>query len=154
MIEEAIVSILAAAKIGAIQTIIFSGYSSESLQIRLQDCHAKILLTSDGFHRKGKSISQKIIVETATENTDVEKIIVFHTKELTNMRNQKKFNFMIHWYLIKVTLVIPKLWILRILYSFCIPLELLENLKGLFTHMVAFLSLQVTRHHIGRYPSK
>jgi len=54
MIAEAIVSILAAAKIGAIQTIIFSGYSSESLQIRLQDCHAKILLTSDGFNRKGK----------------------------------------------------------------------------------------------------
>ena len=59
MIEEAIVSILAAAKIGAIQTIIFSGYSSESLQIRLQDCHAKILLTSDGFNRKGKSCVPK-----------------------------------------------------------------------------------------------
>ena len=71
MVEEAIVSILAAAKIGAIQTIIFSGYSSESLQIRLQDCHAKILLTSDGFHRKGKPVSQKTTVETAIENTDI-----------------------------------------------------------------------------------
>ena len=51
MIEEAIVSILAAAKIGAVQTIVFSGYSYESLKTRLQDCHAKILITSDGFHR-------------------------------------------------------------------------------------------------------
>ncbi|MCH9657234.1 AMP-binding protein, partial [archaeon] len=59
MIEEAFLSILAAAKIGAIQTIIFSGYSSDSLHVRLKDCNAKILITSDGFHRKGKTISQK-----------------------------------------------------------------------------------------------
>ena len=61
MIEEAMLAILAAAKIGAIQTVIFSGYSSESLHVRLQDCNAKILLISDGFQRKGKSISQKKI---------------------------------------------------------------------------------------------
>jgi acetyl-CoA synthetase len=93
MIEEAIVSILAAAKIGAIQTIIFSGYSSESLQIRLQDCHAKILLTSDGFHRKGKSISQKITVETATENTDIEKIIVVSYKGIDKYSESGKIQF-------------------------------------------------------------
>jgi len=93
MIEEAIVSILAAAKIGAIQTIIFSGYSSESLQIRLQDCHAKILLTSDGFHRKGKSISQKITVETATENTDIEKIIVVSYKGIDQYSESGKIQF-------------------------------------------------------------
>ncbi len=73
MIEEAIVSILAAAKIGAIQSVIFSGYSSESLQIRLQDCHAKILLTSDGFNRKGKDVSQKTTIESAIIDTDIEK---------------------------------------------------------------------------------
>ena len=61
MIEEAIISILAAAKIGAVQTVIFSGYSSESLHVRLQDCNAKILLVSDGFHRKNKNVSQKKI---------------------------------------------------------------------------------------------
>ena len=93
MIEEAIVSILAAAKIGAIQTIIFSGYSSESLQIRLQDCHAKILLTSDGFHRKGKSISQKITVEIATENTDIEKIIVVSYKGIDKYSEYGKIQF-------------------------------------------------------------
>ena len=76
MIEESILAILASAKIGAVQTVIFSGYSSESLQIRLQDCKAKILFVSDGFQRKGKNISQKKIIETATNNTSVEKIIV------------------------------------------------------------------------------
>ena len=50
MIKEAIISILAAAKIGAIQTVIFSGYSSESLHVRLQDCDAKIILLSFRRH--------------------------------------------------------------------------------------------------------
>ncbi len=76
MIEEAILSILAAAKIGAIQTIIFSGYSSDSLHMRLKDCNAKILIISDGFYRKGKSISQKQSVDIALKNTMVKKTIV------------------------------------------------------------------------------
>ncbi len=80
MIEEAFLSILAAAKIGAIQTIIFSGYSSDSLHVRLKDCNAKILITSDGFHRKGKTISQKQSVESALSDTNVEKIIVIQYK--------------------------------------------------------------------------
>ena len=73
MIEEAIVAILAAAKIGAVQTVIFSGYSSESLHIRLQDCNAKILLITDGFYRKGKPISQKLASSNAIKDTAVEK---------------------------------------------------------------------------------
>ena len=76
MIEEAIIAILAAGKIGAIQTVIFSGYGAESLKIRLEDCNAKILFVSDGFHRKGKKISQKENVIKATEKTTVEKIII------------------------------------------------------------------------------
>jgi len=93
MIEEAIISILAAAKIGAIQTIIFSGYSSDSLQIRLQDCKAKILLTSDGFHRKGKSISQKTIVENATMDTNIEKIVVVPYKGIDQYEKSNKIEF-------------------------------------------------------------
>ena len=93
MIEEAIISILAAAKIGAVQTIIFSGYSSESLQIRLQDCKAKILLTSDGFHRKGKSISQKTIVENAIVDTNIEKIVVVPYKGIDQYEKSNKIEF-------------------------------------------------------------
>jgi len=80
MVEEAILSVLAAAKIGAIQTIIFSGYSSDSLHVRLKDCNAKILIASDGFHRKGKIISQKKSIETALIDTVVEKTIVISYK--------------------------------------------------------------------------
>ncbi len=76
MIKESIIAILACAKIGAIQTVIFSGYSSESLKIRLQDCNAKILFVSDGYQRKGKQISQKPAVVDAIKDTNIEKTIV------------------------------------------------------------------------------
>jgi acetyl-CoA synthetase len=93
MIEESILAILASAKIGAVQTVIFSGYSSESLQIRLQDCKAKILFVSDGFQRKGKMISQKNIVQNATQNTDIEKIIVVPYKGIDSFTKSENVVF-------------------------------------------------------------
>ncbi len=93
MIEESIITILASAKIGAVQTVIFSGYSSESLQIRLQDCKAKILFVCDGFQRKGKPISQKVIIEDATQNTDIEKIIVVPYKGVDIYEKSNKILF-------------------------------------------------------------
>lgn len=93
MIEEAILAILASAKIGAVQTVIFSGYSSESLHIRLADCNAKVLFVSDGFTRKGKSISQKEIMMDATKNTSVEKIIVVPYKGIDEYGDKEKIVF-------------------------------------------------------------
>jgi len=90
MIEEAIITILAASKIGAIQTVIFSGYSSESLHIRLDDCKAKILFVSDGFYRKGKPISQKNSVNHAIKNTVVEKTVVVSYKGIDNYEESEK----------------------------------------------------------------
>ena len=90
MIEEAIIAILAAAKIGAIQTVIFSGYSSESLNIRLQDCNAKLLIVSDGFYRKGKPISQKDATKSAIKNTSIEKIIVMPYKGIDIYKKEEK----------------------------------------------------------------
>ncbi|MBM2819481.1 MAG: AMP-dependent synthetase and ligase [Nitrosarchaeum sp.] len=93
MIEEAILAILASAKIGAIQTVIFSGYSSESLQIRLQDCKAKILFACDGFQRRGKSISQKQIINKAIKDTKIEKVIVIPYKGVDKYNEFEKFIF-------------------------------------------------------------
>ena len=89
MIQEAILAILASAKIGAVQTVIFSGYSTESLHIRLQDCNAKILFVSDGFYRKGKSISQKETMQKAIQDTYVEKTIVVKYKGIDKYANSK-----------------------------------------------------------------
>ena len=94
MIEEAIIAILAAAKIGAIQTVIFSGYSHESLQIRLQDCNAKILFVCDGFTRKGKKILQKNTVELAIKQTSVQKIILVPYRGFDSYDNPE----IIHYY--------------------------------------------------------
>lgn len=76
MILESILAILASAKIGAVQTVIFSGYSTESLRIRLEDCKAKVLFVSDGFLRKGRHVSQKNTVEEAVKDTQIQKVIV------------------------------------------------------------------------------
>jgi acetyl-CoA synthetase len=75
MILESIVAILACAKIGAIQTTIFSGYSAESLKMRLQDCNAKVLIVSDGYFRKGKPVSQMHAI-TAVNDTKVQHTII------------------------------------------------------------------------------
>ena len=76
MISQAIIAILASAKIGAVQTTIFSGYSADALKIRLQDSNAKVLFVSDGFVRKGKNTSQKEQILDAVKETNIEKIIV------------------------------------------------------------------------------
>lgn len=93
MIKESIYAILASAKIGAIQTVIFSGYSSESLQVRLQDCNAKILFVCDGFQRKGKPISQKQIIDTAIKDTKIEKTIVIPYKGVDEYDESDKIIF-------------------------------------------------------------
>ena len=93
MIEEAIVAILASAKIGAVQTVIFSGYSTDSLHVRLKDCNAKVLFVSDGFHRKGKSISQKDTANKALENTSVEKTIVVNYKNIDSYEKSDNLIF-------------------------------------------------------------
>ena len=93
MIQEAILAILASAKIGAVQTVIFSGYSTESLRVRLQDCNAKVLFVSDGFNRKGKSISQKETMQKAIQNTHVEKTIVVKYKGVDKYENSENILF-------------------------------------------------------------
>ena len=93
MIEEAILAILAASKIGAIQTVIFSGYSSESLHMRLQDCKAKILFITDGFYRKGKPVSQKQTAKIAIKDTVVEKTIVVSYKKIDYYEKSEKVIF-------------------------------------------------------------
>ena len=76
MIPEAILAILASARIGAVQTVIFSGYGAESLHVRLCDCNAKVLFVCDGFQRRGKPVSAKDTVMQSVRNTAVERIVV------------------------------------------------------------------------------
>jgi acetyl-CoA synthetase len=65
MTPECVVATLAASKIGAIFTPIFSGYGAQAISARLNDCQAKLLVTSDGFYRRGKLVPMKEVADEA-----------------------------------------------------------------------------------------
>jgi len=78
MIPELPISMLACARIGAIHTVVFSGFSSKSLSDRVEDSQSKIIITSDGGYRKGKMINLKEIVdESASSSQFVKNVIVY-----------------------------------------------------------------------------
>ncbi len=77
MIPEAIVAMLACARIGAPHTVVFGGFSADALASRLDDCQAKVVVTSDGGYRRGNPSSLKPAVDEARAKTDVvEKVLV------------------------------------------------------------------------------
>jgi acetyl-CoA synthetase len=69
MVPEAAVAMLACARIGAIHTVIFGGFSSEAIKDRVNDCQAKIIITADGGWRRGKVIELKANVDRALSGT-------------------------------------------------------------------------------------
>ena len=94
MIPEAIIAMLACARIGAIHTVVFSAFSSSALNVRLQDTKAKVLITADGYYRRGKIIDLKKNVDEAVKQTDIKKIIV--VKRAKNKIKMKKSRD--YWY--------------------------------------------------------
>ena len=76
MIPETIVSMLACARIGAVHTVVFSAFSPAALNIRLKLSEAKVLITADGYFRRGKIINLKEAADEGTKETKVEKVIV------------------------------------------------------------------------------
>ncbi|MEY5057576.1 MAG: hypothetical protein RI987_380 [Actinomycetota bacterium] len=65
MIPEAIVAMQAVARIGAVHSVIFGGFSAESLHTRIDDAQAKLVITADGGYRKGKASALKPAVDEA-----------------------------------------------------------------------------------------
>jgi len=82
MIPEVQIAMLACSRIGAIHSVVFSAFSSLSLKDRLIDAETKILITSDGYYRRGKVINLKEQADEAVEDTKVEKIIVVKRTDL------------------------------------------------------------------------
>nr|WP_287937235.1 acetate--CoA ligase [Algoriphagus sp.] len=86
MVPEAAIAMLACARIGAIHSVVFAGFSSSSLADRINDCQAKAVLTSDGNFRGNKKITVKGVVDEALEKSSVETVIVYkRTGQETNM---------------------------------------------------------------------
>jgi acetyl-CoA synthetase len=77
MIPELAVSLLACARIGAVHSVVFAGFSSTALSTRINDCGAKMVLTSDGSYRGSKTIDLKGIVDEALKDCPgVESVLV------------------------------------------------------------------------------
>lgn len=78
MIPEAVVTMLACARIGAIHSVVFGGFSADALRNRIDDAEAKLVVTSDGTWRRGKASSLKDAVDAALEKPGhtVENVVV------------------------------------------------------------------------------
>jgi acetyl-CoA synthetase len=98
MIPELVISMLACARLGAIHSVIFAGFSSESIRDRIQDCQARLVITADGAWRRGNILPLKNIVDEAVENVDCVKdvIIVRRSESSTFPCHVKEGRD--HWY--------------------------------------------------------
>ena len=76
MIPEIIVSMLACARIGAVHSVVFSAFSPQALKVRLQDTEAKVLITADGYYRRGQIIDLKTNADEGIKETNIEKVVV------------------------------------------------------------------------------
>ena len=77
MIPEAVVAMLACARIGAPHSVVFAGFSAEALRSRIEDAQAKLVITADGQNRRGAPMALKPAVDEAVEHTpSVEHVLV------------------------------------------------------------------------------
>jgi len=88
MVPELIVSMLACARIGAIHTVIFSGFSASSIKDRIDDSKSKIVITADGGYRRGKIVKLKEVVDEAIKDID----FVDHVVILERTKNEISLN--------------------------------------------------------------
>ncbi len=80
MVPEAIVAMLACARLGAMHSVVFAGFSASALKARIDDAQAKLVITTDGQYRRGKAVSLKEGVDEAIgglgDKSPVEHVLV------------------------------------------------------------------------------
>jgi acetyl-CoA synthetase len=77
MVPELTIAVLACARIGAVHSVVFAGFSATSLSDRINDAEAKLVITSDGLNRGAKQMSLKELVDEAiSTTTSIEKVLV------------------------------------------------------------------------------
>jgi acetyl-CoA synthetase len=77
MIPEAIVAMLACARLGVMHSVVFAGFSASALRARVEDAEAKLVITADGQYRRGKAVSLKEAVDEAVaDQKSVEHVLV------------------------------------------------------------------------------
>lgn len=93
MVPEAAIAMLACARIGAVHSVVFAGFSSNALADRIIDCDAKVVLTSDGNYRGAKKIPVKAVVDEALTKTDIVKSVIVYqrTKQEVTMKEGRDY---------------------------------------------------------------
>ena len=77
MIPEAVISMLACARIGVVHSVVFGGFSADALRTRIADGEAKVVITADGGYRRGKPSALKPAVDEAVSGeTSVQRVLV------------------------------------------------------------------------------
>ena len=91
MIPEAVFAMLACARIGAVHSVVFAGFSASALAGRIQDCDCKVVITSDGSYRGDKVINLKNVVDEALETcASVTSVLLYeHTGTAIHMDQQR-----------------------------------------------------------------
>ncbi len=93
MIPELPIAMLACARIGAIHSVVFAGFSSDALKDRIQDSNAELLVTADGSFRNGKIFPLKDNADAALKECQTIKnvVVVKRTKSSVNMQNGRDY---------------------------------------------------------------
>lgn len=76
LIPEVQIAMLACARIGAIHSVVFSAFSGRSLKERMIDAEVKVLVTADGYYRRGRSLNLKANADIGVEGTDIKSVVV------------------------------------------------------------------------------
>ena len=91
MIPELTIAVLACARIGAIHSVVFGGFSAQSISDRIQDAQCNIVITADGVYRGNKIIPLKSVIDEALKTCpSVEKTIVYNRLQLSVSMNEGK----------------------------------------------------------------
>jgi acetyl-CoA synthetase len=84
LVPELAIAMLACARIGAVHSVVFGGFSSESLRDRIVDAEAKLLITADGGYRRGQIVPLKQMADVALQETpSIENVIVIRRDDTT-----------------------------------------------------------------------
>ncbi len=80
MVPEAAIAMLACARIGAVHSVVFGGFSAESIKDRLEDSGAEVIITADGGYRRGSIVPLKANVDAAIEKSKAVKKVIVHKR--------------------------------------------------------------------------
>jgi len=98
LVPELAIAMLACARIGAVHSIVFGGFSAESLRDRINDAQAKLLITADGGYRRGQTVPLKQVADEAIEGTPSIKHVVVVQRGAAPMPAMHFTEGRDHWY--------------------------------------------------------